>query len=427
MLIGVIADDFTGASDIANTLAKGTAPHGGLRTAQFSGVPDIPAPAEIDAGVVSLKSRTAPVDEAVCESLAALKWLQDQGCRQFIFKYCSTFDSTPDGNIGPVATALADHLDAAKVVFCPAFPATGRTVYQGHLFVHDKLLNQSGMENHPLTPMTDPNIRRWLSYQTEERVGHLPFSQVTQGAAVVQSALADTAERFVVADALSDADLMSLGEALADAPLITGGSGIAMGLPANLIRSGAARSRKTVSTTFEGPEAVLAGSCSGATRAQLDVHAANHPVLAIDVPNVMAGETTPEELVAFFEANTGSAPLVYSSGTPEEVCEIQQRFGKDKVAARLDAFFAETTRALIRQGYKRIVVAGGETSGAVAQAVTCEMSATAMEIGPEIDPGVPVLTVRGQNTTIGLALKSGNFGAPDFFAKALSVMAEGAS
>ena len=200
-----------------------------------------------------------------------------------------------------------------------------------------------------------------------------------------------------------------------------------MGLPANLIRAGAAQSLTTKSTTFGGPEAILAGSCSGATRAQLDVHAANHPVLAIDVPKVMAGETTPKELVAFFDANTGSAPLVYSSGTPEEVSEIQKRFGKDKVAVRLDAFFAETTRALIQQGYKRIVVAGGETSGAVAQAVTSEMSASAMEIGPEIDPGVPVLTVRGKNGTIGLALKSGNFGAPDFFAKALSVMSGGAS
>ena len=229
MKIGVIADDFTGASDIANTLAKGVEPEGGLRTAQFPGIPNTPADEEIEAGVISLKSRTAPTEEAVADSLRALRWLADQGCQQFIFKYCSTFDSTMEGNIGPVAEALANELDAQKVVFCPAFPTTGRTVYHGHLFVLGKLLNKSGMENHPLTPMTDANIRRWLQHQTKEPVGLVSIDAVKQGSEAIATALQNADERFVIGDAISDEDLLAWGEALKDAKLITGGSGIALG------------------------------------------------------------------------------------------------------------------------------------------------------------------------------------------------------
>ena len=137
MLLGVIADDFTGASDIANTLARG-----GLRTAQFVGIPRQPARQDVEVGVVSLKTRSVVASEAVRQSLDALRWLLAQGCQQIVFKYCSTFNSTPDGNIGPVAEALAGALDVAGVVACPAFPSAGRTVYQGHLFVHDRLLNK---------------------------------------------------------------------------------------------------------------------------------------------------------------------------------------------------------------------------------------------------------------------------------------------
>lgn len=421
MLIGVVADDFTGASDIANTLAKGVVPENGLRTAQFAGVPDGPAPYGIDAGVVSLKSRTAPTADAVADSLAALRWLRAQGCEQFIFKYCSTFDSTMDGNIGPVAEALADEIGADRVVFCPAFPTAGRTVYQGHLFVGDRLLTESGMESHPLTPMTDADIRRWLSHQTKEKVGHIPHAEVRRGAAAVRQALRKAAGRFVVTDAVTDADLLELGDALSDAALVTGGSGIALAVPRNLIRAGRAVSHSAAHAPLDGPEAILAGSCSGATRRQIDVHATDHPVLAIDVPGVMQEEITSDTLVDFYQQNVGRAPIAYSSGAPEDVLTLQGRFGREDIAAKLDAIFADAAVALVRRGYRRIVVAGGETSGAVAQAVSRALAAPAMTIGAEIDPGVPVLTL-GNETKVALALKSGNFGAADFFAKALRIM-----
>ncbi|CAD0186500.1 3-oxo-tetronate kinase [Ruegeria sp. THAF57] len=424
MKIGVIADDFTGASDIANTLAKGVEPEGGLLTAQFPGIPTTPANEEIEAGVISLKSRTAPVAEAIADSLSALRWLADQGCQQFIFKYCSTFDSTKEGNIGPVAEALANELSAQKVVFCPAFPTTGRTVYQGHLFVLGKLLNESGMENHPLTPMTDANIKRWLQHQTQEAVGSVSIDAVKQGPEAISDALRNADGRFVIGDAISDEDLLAWGEALKDAKLVTGGSGIALGLPRNFVRKASSKRGGSAFTGIAGPAAILAGSCSGATRGQIDVHAKSNPTFAIDVPGVMSGGVTTQTLLDFFEKHSGEAPLAYSSGSPEEVRAIQKQFSQEAVAEKLDNLFADTARALAKTGYKRLVVAGGETSGAVAKAVSEALGSPAMSIGPEIDPGVPVLSV-GKTEPVALALKSGNFGAPDFFAKALRMMEAG--
>ncbi|MBT0959019.1 four-carbon acid sugar kinase family protein [Alphaproteobacteria bacterium KMM 3653] len=421
MLIGVIADDFTGASDIANTLAKGVQPEGLLRTAQYPGVPTAPADPSIEAGVISLKSRSAPVQEAVRDSLDALVWLRAQGCKQIIFKYCSTFDSTPAGNIGLVADALAEALEATGVVVCPAFPTTGRTVYQGHLFVGDTLLSESSMQHHPLTPMTDPDLRRFLRLQTTAGVGHIPLSIVSQGVEPTRDAINGATDRYVVADAVSDADLLTLGAALSDAKLITGGSGIALGLPRNLIVGRKPDARVADAVHVSGPEAILAGSCSGATRGQVDLHAQAHPTLAIDVPGVMAGRVTVETLVAFYDANQGRAPLAYSSGSPDQVLALQSRFGREAVAEKLDNLFADTAKTLVSKGYRRIVVAGGETSGAVAQAVTEALGAAAMTVGAEIDPGVPILTL-GDGESVVLALKSGNFGAPDFFAKALRMM-----
>ena len=234
MLLGCIGDDFTGSSDLANTLAKG-----GMRVVQYSGVPDGPADPGVEAGVVALKSRSIAPDEAVRQSLDALKWLQAQGCRQFFFKYCSTFDSTPKGNIGPVADALANALGARKVIVCPAFPGTGRSIYQGHLFVNDVLLNESGMQNHPLTPMTDPDIRRWLKLQSSNRIGHIDASIVLAGSRAIKTALEveySKDNRLIVVDALSDQDLMEIGAAASDLPLVTGGSGVALGLPANFAK-----------------------------------------------------------------------------------------------------------------------------------------------------------------------------------------------
>lgn len=421
MLLGVIADDFTGASDIANTISKGLPGQGGLKTAQFLGVPFQDAPTEIEAGVVSLKSRSIPVEEAIEQSLAALAWLLAQGCRQIVFKYCSTFDSTPEGNIGPVGGALAKALGVKGVVACPAFPGAGRTVYMGHLFVKDRLLNESGLQNHPLNPMTDPDIRRWLMKQSADKVGLVTYETVRKGVDAVRQALdgaSSSGETLVIVDATSDDDLVTIGTAIAGDRLVTGGSGIAIGLGANFIRAGLAKGNSGGLLGLEGPEAILVGSCSGATREQVEIHSRNHPSLPIDVHSVMAGETTADTLLEFLSRYRGDAPLVYSSGTSQEVGALQDRYGRQAVADRLDALFAETARKLVASGIRRLVVAGGETSGAVVSA----LDLGALTIGPEIDPGVPVL-LSGGTEPIALALKSGNFGASDFFTKALERLA----
>lgn len=424
MLLGVIADDYTGASDIANTIAKGGGGLPGLATVQFLGVPKGKAPSPCEAGVVALKSRSIPAAEAIAQSLAAFEWLKAQGCRQFVFKYCSTFDSTPDGNIGPVGEALAAELGVQGVIACPAFPGAGRTIYQGHLFVGDRLLNQSGLENHPLNPMTDSDIRRWLALQTKSPVGLTSWNgAVSKGAEALKKALADAADRgetLVIVDAISDDDLLTIGDAVADAPLLTGGSGIALGLSRNFIRKGLAQGADSSFARVDGPEAILAGSCSRATLGQIAQHQKAHPTHNISVADVMAGAVTVETLSAFIRANEGRAPLIYSSQVPEEVAALQARHGQEAVAHALDALFASTAKALVVGGIRRLVVAGGETSGAVVTALGLD----ALAIGPEIDPGVPAL-LSTSGAPLALALKSGNFGATDFFEKALRMLGDG--
>jgi uncharacterized protein YgbK (DUF1537 family) len=422
MLLGVIADDFTGAADIANTLAKGLPGEGGLAVTQYLGVPNGAAAPSVEAGVISLKTRSVPAEQAVRQSMAALEWLRKQGCEQFVFKYCSTFDSTPEGNIGPVAEALAAALEVKGVIACPAFPTLGRTVHQGHLFVQDRLLNESSMRNHPLTPMIDPDIRRWLAKQTQNAVGLVSTATVRSGSAAVRAALDAAAVdgmMLVICDASVDEDLVTLGRAAAGRRLVTGGSGIATGLPANFFKSGHARGVAVPFSGISGPEAILAGSCSTATRQQIEVHARRHPVMALDIDAAMAGELDVGSIVDFVKAHSGRSPLVYSSDDPLQVECLQKRYGRESVAQTLDGLFAKAARLMVESGVSRLVVAGGETSGAVVQALGLE----ALAIGPEIDPGVPVLI--GADGRIALALKSGNFGAPDFFEKALAQLKGG--
>lgn len=416
MLIGVIADDFTGASDIANTLAKGIGENGGLVVAQFIGIPQTPAPKDIEVGVVALKSRSIAADAAVTQSLAALDWLLAQNCEQIIFKYCSTFDSSPQGNIGQVGEALAHRLGVTGVIVCPAFPTVGRTVHQGHLFVNDTLLSESGMQNHPQTPMTDANLRRWTQLQCADKVGLVACDIVRQGAVAVRHALSQADETLVICDAATDEDLMVLGAAAVDAKLITGGSGIAIGLPANFMAQGKAKGAMPAPYPIDGDAAILAGSCSGATLRQVKKHAENHPTMAIDVAKVMNGDLGVEDLCGFIAVNKGDAPLVYSSGTPKQVAAVQAEYGREAVAAKLDDLFAATAKKLVATGVKRLVIAGGETSGAVAQA----LDLGALKIGVEIDAGVPILIA--EQMGIALALKSGNFGGDGFFAKAVDML-----
>lgn len=414
MLLGCIADDFTGASDLANTLAKG-----GMRTTQYVGVPAGSLDAE--AGVISLKSRSIAPSDAVAQSLAALAALKAAGCRQILFKYCSTFDSTRQGNIGPVADALLDALDAPVAIVCPAFPTNARTVYKGHLFVGDKPLNESGMEHHPLTPMTDANLVRWLGYQTRHKVGLVTAETVAQGAQAVRQALEAAAargERLVVCDAIFDRDLMVLGEAAAGMALLTGGSGIAMGLPENFRRGGTLRTAAESPAAPGGRTVALAGSCSRATRAQVAFHAAREPALALDPEEVLAGEQTVDATARWVERqDEGSLPLVYSSADPAIVSALQGRHGTERMAHAIEDFFARLAARLAAGDFRRILVAGGETSSAVVSA----LGGAPMRIGPEIDPGVPVLVTEG-GKPLALVLKSGNFGAEDFFLKARKVI-----
>lgn len=410
MLLGVIADDFTGASDIANTLAKG-----GMSTVQFSGIGET-AP-NCEAGVVALKTRSVAARDAVAQSIAAARWLLDQGCEQIVFKYCSTFDSTPQGNIGPVAEALLDLLGAEVAIVCPAFPGAGRRIFMGHLFVGDQLLSETGMRYHPLTPMTDPDIRRWLSHQTSGGVGAIALDTVRAGTDSLRRVLEaerEAGRRLVVTDAIADEDLLTIGAAVADHKLVTGGSGIAQGLPQNFRAKGRLGANPDNVPTVEGPGIVLCGSCSATSQQQVATYAANHPSYALDTGALMRGDLPVHDVAAWISAQGQQTPIVYSTAPPQTVADVQTQFGRDAVAVGIERFFADLARHLADTGTRRIVVGGGETSGAVVEA----LDLSSMRVGREIDPGVPVL-IGDRNGPLGLALKSGNFGAPDFFEKAL--------
>jgi uncharacterized protein YgbK (DUF1537 family) len=407
MKIGVIADDFTGASDIALTLAEA-----GLSVAQFIGVPDEAADAALGAGVVALKSRTAPVAQAVVQSLAACDWLLAQGAGQIVFKVCSTFDSTPQGNIGPVLDALADRLGVDRTVVCPAFPENGRSVYQGHLFVADRLLSESGMQDHPLTPMTDPDLRRVLAAQSSRPVGHIPMQVVLRGARAIGAAI-KSQHGHLITDAIRDADLRAIGRAAHDQRLLCGGSGIALGLPANVGVSPSAPAW----VPMPGPGAILSGSCSRATRAQVDHYRATGPARAFTAQEAVSGRVTAEMLADWALAQK-NPPLIYSSADPETVRAEQDALGPEVSAAAVEGLFSRLAAILADNGTTRIVVAGGETSGAV----VAGLRARVLLIGPRLTAGVPMLRV-GDGRPLCLALKSGNFGGPDFFAQALARMA----
>jgi uncharacterized protein YgbK (DUF1537 family) len=417
LLLGCIADDFTGASDVANMLAKN-----GMVTVQFVGVPSRDTPVACEAGVVALKTRSIGAADAVRQSIQALGWLQEKGCTQFLFKYCSTFDSTPEGNIGPVAEALLDALDAPIAVVCPAFPETGRTLYQGHLFVAGRLLGESGMEHHPLNPMTDSDIRRWLRRQTQGEVGLVPYATVRRGPSAIGEALGNEARagrRLAVVDAVTDEDLRSIGAAVAGHKLITGGSGIALGLPDNFRQACALGASRERFTGLPGPGVVLSGSCSAASRAQLALHLATHPGFAVEPEDLLSGATKVEDARRFAAEHRDNAPAIYSSAGPAAVERVQQTFGRERVAKAIETFFGELARLLLADGVTRIVVGGGETSGAVVTAFDLDH----LLVGPEIDPGVPALaSMTRAGGQIRLALKSGNFGAGDFYDKALRIL-----
>ncbi|RMF00529.1 MAG: four-carbon acid sugar kinase family protein [Alphaproteobacteria bacterium] len=419
VLLGAIADDFTGATDLANTLVRQ-----GMRAVQTIGVPDEDfALPEADAVVVALKSRTIVPEEAIAQSLEALAWLRARGARQFLFKYCSTFDSTDEGNIGPVADALLEALGETFTIACPAFPAAGRTIYKGHLFVGDVLLSESGMRNHPLTPMRDANLVRVLSRQTPHAVGLVPFPAVDAGPQAVRSsfeALRGKGVRHAIVDALTEEHLMSIGAACADLKLITGGSGIALGLPENFRSAGLLEKGVTPALpAARGRAVVLAGSCSEATLAQVAHAKAIWPARLIDPLSITDVEQEVADCVAWALAQDEAVPvLLYSSQEPSVIRSVQERLGRSEAGDLVERVHAGVAAQLVGAGAGRLIVAGGETSGAVVQA----LGVKALEIGPEIDPGVPWTRTLGAQE-IALALKSGNFGSGEFFEKALGMLA----
>ena len=413
ILLGCIADDFTGATDLANNLVRS-----GMRVVQTIGVPATPLDAEVDAVVVSLKSRTIAPGEAAAQSVKALEWLQAQGAQQIYFKYCSTFDSTAQGNIGPVTDALMAAMGVDFTIATPAFPDAGRTVFKGYLFVGDMLLHESGMQDHPLTPMTDPNLVRVLQAQTKHKVGLIDYKVIGQGAQAIGERMTSLREQGVgiaIVDAVSNADLVVLGAALKNMPLVTAGSGVAIGLPGNFGISPNPESAALPKAT--GLKAIVSGSCSRATNLQVaDVIARGLPAFVLDPLSLLSGEAAVLDALKWAESRLAAGPvLIYSTAAPEALKRIQDQLGVQQAGELVEQALASIAKGLVALGVRQLVVAGGETSGAVVQALGMHQ----LQIGAQIDPGVPWCAANGMHIT----LKSGNFGTPDFFTKAFDHIA----
>jgi len=414
ILLGCIADDFTGATDLANNLVRN-----GMRVTQTIGIPEHDLNTDLDAVVVALKSRNLEPEDAVAQSLEALEYLLAQGAQQIFFKYCSTFDSTPKGNIGPVTEALMAALGSDFTIATPAFPDNGRSVFKGYLFVGDQLLSESGMRDHPLTPMTDSNLVRVMQAQCAYRVGLIEYQDILAGVEAVSSKISRLKSsniKIAIMDALTNDDLYRIAPALKDLPLITGGSGIAIGLPANFGLCAHPESSKLPPAS--GYRAIVSGSCSQATNLQVD-HFKNlgGATFAVDplVLNQKSIEELLKEILAWAKVNLSlGSVLIYSSASPEKVKKVQSLLGVQEAGSAVENLLGLVAQGLIDLGVGQLLVAGGETSGACVKALGIDQ----MQIGQQIDPGIPWCYAVTRNKPLHLALKSGNFGAPEFFTNA---------
>jgi 3-dehydrotetronate 4-kinase len=422
LALGCIADDYTGASDLANTLTRC-----GLRTVQTIGVPaDQLALPDVDAVVVSLKSRSIEAGLAVSRSRAADKWLRGRGAGHVLFKICSTFDSTDAGNIGPVMDALRADSGDAMVLVTPAFPETGRTVYMGNLFVGAVPLNESPLKDHPLNPMHDSNLVRVLARQSQTKISLVDLAVIARGPDAVRARLAELAAKgfgAAIVDAVFERDLETTGQVALDHRLSVGASGFGLGLARALVASGrvkAAASTAGSDAPVGGPAACLAGSCSQATLQQIAKAEAVLPVLHLDPEQIVAGKDEARRALAWAKDRLKEGPvLIASSSTPDQVAALQARHGRDATGHAIEQAMADIAEGLVQSGVRRLVVAGGETSGAVVD----RLGIPGFLVGAEIAAGVPVLRAVGaKNGEMLLALKSGNFGGPEFFADALELM-----
>ncbi len=418
LAFGAIADDITGASDLANTLTRG-----GMSTVLSIGVPEADVSGDADAVVVALKTRTIPADDAVAQSMAAYRWLAERRAGAMMVKYCSTFDSTDKGNIGPIVDAVLDASGLPLSVVCPAFPTNKRTVYKGHLFVGDVPLDESSMKDHPLTPMRDANLVRLMERQTNHRVGLVTWDTVSRGDAAIAKKfehLISEGARHAVVDALTDQDLATIAQAAWGRALLTGGSGIAIGVPAICREAGVTKSiDNDAFPHIAGPSLIVAGSCSAATNAQVAAFEANGGrSYRIDPLALSVDRTAVQAASTWVRQHLGDRPvLIYSTAEPGALRDVQARLGIEQAATLVEDALSQIAVDAVGAGARRVVVAGGETSGAVMKA----LGARLLRIGPEIDPGVPwTFTIGG--TPIALALKSGNFGGPDFFTRAFTVL-----
>ncbi|MBY2948770.1 3-oxo-tetronate kinase [Rhizobium leguminosarum] len=423
IFLGSIADDYTGASDLANTLTKN-----GLRTVQTVGIPD-PSLAlpDVDAVVVSLKIRSVSASDAVTAAISAERWLRQRGAGHVLYKICSTFDSTDAGNIGPVTEALREAAGGGVVLVTPAFPETGRTVYLGHLFVGGQPLNESPLKDHPLNPMHDANLVRVLTRQSRNAVGLVDLTTIGAGPGAVKMRLDSfrtAGVTAVIADAIFERDLETLGEIALEMPVSTGASGLGLGLARALVRSGRISSGgATTEDTIRavgGLSAIVAGSCSKATLRQLDIAERSMPVLRLDPERLLAGPDEIAAAITWAGDRISAGPVVIAaSAAPATVSRLQSLHGREASGHAIETATSIITAELVERGVRRLVVAGGETSGAAVD----RLAIPAFLIGPEIAPGVPVLrTVGNAQGDMLLALKSGNFGGEDFFTAALAMM-----
>ena len=419
ILLGCIADDFTGATDLANNLVRS-----GMRTLQTIGIPETSNVAQVDAIVISLKTRTIPVDEAIEQALSALAWLKASGAQQIYFKYCSTFDSTASGNIGPVAEALMRALDTNFTIATPAFPENKRFVFQGHLFLGDQLLNQSGMQNHPLTPMHDSNLVRVLQSQSKLPIGLIDYQCVNEGSQSIEAkfqALRLNSVGIAIVDAISNRDLFEIGRACKSLPLVTGASGIAIGLPQNFSLSEASQAELLPNAT--GLQAILSGSCSQASNLQVATFIkAGLPAYQLSPLALANNPETIQHAIEWAIAQVQQGPvLIYSTADPDAVKATQNQLGIAEAGNLIENALAAIAQGLVTAGVRQLIVAGGEVSGACVQALGIKQ----LQIGSQIDPGVPWCYARSEiieNQGIHIALKSGNFGSPDFFLKSFRML-----